>query len=159
MAEDEMLNLMFTQFREVVQTRLDRFEVTLRETTAELRSRDEAQAKNLDDLRMRQHEILSGFTVLSNAFQELKGDMSRRVSLLESQVKASFDSVMKTNERVSDLEARGTPSLEKHLHEYRNWEPWWRGWRWVSILAAGIAVTAVVVAVLWAVGQSGVLNP
>lgn len=154
MAEDEA-----TILRDLLLSRLDRFEVTLRETTTELRARDEAQAKALDDLRVRMHEMLSGFTVLSNALQEFKSDMLRRVPAIESQVKATFDALMKTNDRVANLEERGTPGLEKHISEYREWVPWLKGWRWFTLILGVAIATAVVGAILWAVGQSGVLVP
>ena len=109
------------QLENVGETTRD-LEMALRETTTELRMRDEAQAKSIEDLRLRQHETLAGVTVLSNGMQEIRGEMAEMkgsYERLEQQVKALFDTERELSRKVRELEERkSVPALNGHLKDF-----------------------------------------
>ena len=102
----------------VVGTTVD-LEHRLREVATELRTRDEAQSKMIDDLREKVRELSGDFKgfggkieVLQGLVSELKSDLGRRVTALEQQVKATFDTQLRLGERVRELEAAsGNPEF------------------------------------------------
>jgi len=150
----------------VVGTTVD-LEHRLREVASELRTRDEAQSKMIDDLREKWRELSSDLKnfggkieTLHGLVVELKVDLGRRVTALEQQVKATFDTQLRLGERVRELEAASgnpefaefrktfdvlkqdvalLPEMRLQLKNILELLPWMKATKWV-IIAIGIVV-------------------
>mgnify|MGYP001091560726 CR=1 FL=1 len=121
----ENLPRVCAKLESVVDTTSD-LEGRLREVTSELRTRDEAQGKMIDDLRERMRGVAADTRSLSEkigglqeTIGELKSDLNRRVLALEQQVKATFDTQLRLGERVRSLEAEtGNPQFEEYRQTF-----------------------------------------
>lgn len=115
-----------------------------------LEDHDAEQSRAIADLKSRDNEFTASFTVLSSEIRQL----TRDIDALKTETSPLNQYIQKTNAvgvRVTQLET-STKALGA-------WDGWLRGWKWATILAGTIALTAVVVGILWAVAQSGALTP
>ncbi|MBN2389295.1 MAG: hypothetical protein JXR84_01145 [Anaerolineae bacterium] len=115
-----------------------------------LEQHDEEQARAIADLKSRDNEFTASFTVLSSEIRQL----TRDIDALKTETSP-------LNQYIQKINAVGVRvnQLETCTKDFSKWESWLRGWKWATILAGTIALTAVIVGVLWAVGQSGALIP
>jgi chromosome segregation ATPase len=151
----------------VVGTTVD-LEHRLREVASELRTRDEAQSKMIDDLREKWRELSGDFKgfgskieILQGLVSELKSDLGKRVTSLEQQVKATFDVQLRLSERMRELEAASgnpefaefrktfevlkkdvslLPEMRIQLKDLVELLPWMKAAKWVIV---GLAVVIV----------------
>lgn len=132
-------------------------EVALRETTRELRSRDEEQQRALTDMSIKQSGFANALNALHLEFERLQEEQEkcptrlecpRKVQQLERQVEAVLDIQSKQNMRIRKLEDDGGDVIVE-------WLPWLKGIKWTLLIVLGVFVTALAVALLWAVVQSG----
>lgn len=151
--------------------------ISLQANTTELRARDATQAEELSNLKLLVSQITAGLGGLSTTVADLKVELSKRVSDLEKQVKALFDTILRHGDRVSKLDDKVTGIAErvnaletapkdckridaieaeaKITKEFIiNWTPWLKGLKWALTIAGGILVTAAVGAIIWAFIQS-----
>jgi chromosome segregation ATPase len=143
----------------------------LHTSTTELRARDTLQAEELSNLKLLVSQINAGIGGLSTTVADLKIELSRRVTDLEKQVKALFDTILRHGDRVSKLDERVT-ALEKSRNDCKRldaveadtaaakefsiqWTPWLRGLKWALTIIGGILVTTLFGAIIWALIQSG----
>lgn len=115
-----------------------------------LEQHDEEQARAIADLKSRDNEFTASFTVLSSEIRQL----TRDIDALKTETSP-------LNQYIQKINAVGmrVNQLETCAKDFSKWEAWLRSWKWATILAGTIALTAVIVGILWAVGQSGVLTP
>lgn len=145
--------------------------ISLQTNTTELRNRDMAHTEELANLKLLVSQITAGLGGLSTTVADLKVELSARVSDLEKQVKALFDTILRHGDRVSKLDERikaleNAPKDCKRIDAIEaevaaskefciNWTPWLKGLKWALTIAGGILVTAAVGAIIWAFIQSG----
>lgn len=104
-------------------------EIIFRETVSELRSHDEEQQKEIEDMRLRQSEIMAGLSALSSTMIENKQDMKDFISKFDAKFSEFND-------------------------EFNEWRPWLNGIKWGIAIIGGILVTSLTGALLWALVQS-----
>lgn len=145
--------------------------ISLQANTTELRARDATQAEELSNLKLLVSQITAGLGGLSTTVADLKVELSKRVSDLEKQVKALFDTILRHGDRVSKLDDR-VKALETASKDCKridaieaeaaatkefiiNWTPWLKGLKWALTIVGGMLVTALFAAIIWALIQSG----
>ena len=158
----------------VVGTTVD-LEHRLREVATELRTRDDAQSKMIDDLREKLRDWSAETKALSNKIDELqktvlelKADLGQRVMRNEQQLQAMFNTSMRTNERLTNLEEAAKnpeserfvenieqfrkefnvmktdlallPEMRLQLKDVMDLFPWMKAAKWAIIAAAVVVV-------------------
>jgi len=115
-----------------------------------LEQHDEEQARAIADLRGRDNEFTASFTVLSSEIKQVTRDIDA--------LKVNTGPLNQFIHKINTVGIRVT-QLEACAKDFSKWEPWLRGMKWFVMLAGGIVATAIIVGLLWAVGQSGALTP
>lgn len=116
-------------------------EVALREMTRENNIRSSEQQKSIEELRLRQSETIAAVAAISASLQEMRSDLPRRVDAVEEKHKVEREKQEKELQNFDD--------------ELDEWRPWLKGLKWGMTVIGGIVVTAFVVALIWALIQSG----
>jgi len=116
-------------------------EVALRETNREITTRASEQQKAIEELRLRQSETMAAVAAISASLQEMRSDLPRRVDAVEEKHKVE-----------REKQANQLQDFDDELDE---WRPWLKGLKWGMTVIGGIVVTAFVVALIWALIQSG----
>lgn len=157
----EQLSAITTEVRRIPQilARLD----SISEAQHRLESRDEEQGAAITDLKNRDHEFAASFTVLTNEIRQLTRDIDA-VKQEVLPLSILIRTVNTTSLRVERLEATALDKdrreqFDKVLSEIGEWRPLLKGLRWGLLIVGAMLVTAVFGAILWAMGQSGVLVP
>lgn len=151
-----------------LQAKLDALDKSTREMVAELRARDESHAHAIEDMRLRQSEILAALAGVSSTLTEQKttiADQERRVQKAEEQVRAMFDTKLETGRRLRDIgekvdalsakmETLVDPAeLHELAQEVEDNHPWMNGIKWFLRILFGLLATAAAVALLWLLAQ------
>lgn len=157
----EQLRTIATEVQRIPQilARLD----AISEAQHRLESRDEEQGTAIADLKSRDHEFAASFTVLTNEIRQLTRDIDavkQEVTPLNTMIRT----VNSTSLRVERLEATALDKdrrqqFDRMVSELTEWRPLLKGLRWGLLIIGGMLVMAIFGAILWAMGQSGVLVP
>lgn len=107
-----------------------RLERTLRDSTSELRKRDDEQQKAIQDVQVRIAEVIASIAVISTAINDTKTSVPKRMDEI--------------NDRVDKVEIE--------IDEFR---PWVHGLRWAVMILGGALLLALLGGILWAFVQSG----
>ncbi|HOU13464.1 MAG TPA: hypothetical protein PKZ84_10125 [Anaerolineae bacterium] len=136
---------------------------SISEAQHRLEARDDEQAAAITDLKNRDHEFTASFTVLSNEIRQLTRDIDalkqeiNPLNMLIPTVNSSSLRIEKLEATALDRERR--EQVDKTLSEINEWRPLLKGLRWGLLIIGGMLVMAIFSAILWAMGQSGVLTP
>ena len=107
-----------------------RLEISLKDSNAEFRKRDDEKQKAIQDVQVRIAEIIASIAVLSSALNDTKANVPRRMDEISNRVE----------------------KVETELDELR---PWVHGVRWAAMIIGGALLLALFGGLLWAFVQSG----
>ncbi|HNT74373.1 MAG TPA: hypothetical protein PKH77_05045 [Anaerolineae bacterium] len=155
-------------------------EMSVREQNRESTERGRA----VDGLNLRVSEVLAAMTAIGSDLREFKQQVNGRLVALERQAQAALDGVSVQNATLRQLTARvdavedrqGDPEFRTRLEacaseftaarpvlaqvaaivaEMAEIRPWFKGLKWFAAIMGAVFVTALAVAILWLLAQSG----
>lgn len=136
--------------------------VVLRESVVELRAMDAATNAEMQALKQGLYQTNTGMAALSTIVTDLRSELSKRVEALEKQVQSLFSAILKFGDKTSKLDSRiqvlesrdDRKDIEISKEFIIQWNPWLKAIRWALTIIAGMLVTALAGALLWALIQS-----